>query len=758
MEGSLMEQQLKVGRWMRTVAVLAMAIWCTGWSQEAVSDPNESTKPAASDPNNNPTAPPGQTGPAPTAEVIPTVIIRSIEFVGNKKYTDKILKQRIGIELGERYDPFLAEGGRRTIIDVYQTVGYTFVHVEWDKEQARHGRLLYVITEGPRVKIHAVRFVGNKAFSRGTLGKLLKTKQSRWLVMPGYYSDQTVRDDAEKLRSFYYKKGYLGYDVQVHTEFAANREGVVITFQIHEGPPYRVAQIVYTGNRLLSTEQLRAATELAEGRIYQKDKAEIDAKHVVGIYREKGFIEADVRQSPKFQPDVNDNRVTVEFAITEGRQFRIGRIEVTGNEVSQDKSVRRVLDEYGFTPGQLYNAKLAPPQGSGTIDRYVQRAVLAEQVLIRPEPAESGDPNQKDVRVDITEGMTGMIMPGVGVSSDSGVMGQLIYTQNNFDIKNWPQTWSEFFSMKGFRGGGQSLRIALEPGTEVSRYSVAFTNPYFRDKPISLELAGRKYKRFLESYNEGRLAGQVEFEHRQWGRWRKILGFRAENVGVLDLASDAPQEIRDVAGHSTLFGVKIGTGLTEVDDIYQPHTGHVVRMAYEQVAGHSAFGLVTASAVQYFTLYEDVLDRKTVLAAKVQLGTVVGTAPPFEKFYAGGMGQYSIRGFDYRGISTRGLQVFDNPDPNVVPQKRDPIGSNYVALANTEIVIPLIGENLSALAFADTGIIDTGHWRLSTGIGIQILVPQIFGNVPMRFEYGLPLIYEDWDETRRFNFTMGALF
>jgi outer membrane protein assembly factor BamA len=28
----------------------------------------------------------------------------------------------------------------------------------------------------------------------------------------------------------------------------------------------------------------------------------------------------------------------------------------------------------------------------------------------------------------------------------------------------------------------------------------------------------------------------------------------------------------------------------------------------------------------------------------------------------------------------------------------------------------------------------------------------------MRFEYGVPLIKEDWDETRRFNFTMGALF
>ena len=57
--------------------------------------------------------------------------------------------------------------------------------------------------------------------------------------LPGYYSEQTVGEDAEKLRNFYYKKGYLGYDVQVQTDFSANRDGVVVTFRITEGPAYR---------------------------------------------------------------------------------------------------------------------------------------------------------------------------------------------------------------------------------------------------------------------------------------------------------------------------------------------------------------------------------------------------------------------------------------------------------------------------------------------------------------------------------------
>jgi outer membrane protein insertion porin family len=747
------------------LAAVAMLVWIEGvaWSQPSVAEPNAAVTPAAAEPNAagrataadpNARPVPGQpAGPSasgqPAPVIVPGVIIRSIDFIGNnsKKFTDKVLKQRIGIELGERYDPFLAEGGRRTIIDVYHTVGYTFVQVEIDLAQARQGRLIYTITEGPRVKIGRIRFVGNRVFGSSILGKLLKTKQSEWLVMPSYYSEQAVREDAEKLRTFYYRRGYLGYDVKVHTEFSANRESAAVIFEITEGKAYRVEKIVISGNTFFSEPQLRKILKLAQGQVYRRDTAEGDVKAIAGMYREKGFIDADVRQSPKFSTNVNDNRVTVEVAITEGRQFRIGRIEVTGNATTQDKAVRRILDEYGFTPGKLYNAKLAPTHGSGTMDRYVQMGASAEQVLIRPETASSGDPNQKDVRVDVTEGFSGMIMPGIGVSSDNGIMGQLIYTQRNFDITDWPGSWAEFLGMKAFHGAGESLRIALEPGTEVSRYSVEFSNPYFMDRPVGLEVTGRQYQRFLESYDERRLGGLLEFEDRRPRPFRTILGFRAEDVAVVNLDSDAPTEIRDVAGHNALFGIKGGVGLTDLDDIYQPHRGHVVRVSYEQVGGDFAFGLLTGSAVQYFTLYEDLLERKTVLAVKAQAGHVVGHAPPFERFYAGGMSLYSVRGFDYRGISTRGAPLY-----------KDPVGSDYVIVGNTELVVPLIGENLSWLVFADTGTIDTGSWRFSAGGGIQILIPQLLRQVPMRFEYGMPLIKEDQDRTRRFNFTMGALF
>lgn len=685
-------------------------------------------------------------------------IVRSIDFHGNTHFKKKVLRQRIGIELGDQMDPFLAEGARRILVDVHKKVGYVFVEVLQNKDLLSRGRLEFTIREGARVRIKAVEFEGNKAYRNNILRAVVKTKSKKMFVLRSYYTEQRVEEDAEKLREFYYDHGYLGHKVIVKTAFSEDKAWSTVTFVIEEGQPYHVERVTYSGATHFSEEALSKNIEVASGQIYLRERAEKGRRDIEDLYRENGFIDVRVTQRPRFKEDAENRTVVVDFVVVEGSQFRIGQIVVKGNEGVQDKVVRRVLDEYGFTPGKLYNAKFAPVRDDSLLEKYVQRSTLAEDVIIQPVPAANGAPDQKDVYVDITEGMTGMIMPGVGVSSDHGIMGQLVYQQQNFDIQDWPESWKEVFFMKAFRGAGQNMRIALEPGTRFSRYSVSFSDPYFRDRPINLNVSGSSYTRLLESYDQKRLRATLGFEHRKWGRFRKVFNIRTERVGVQALDFDAPQEIRDVEGDNYITGLKVGTGKTVVDDIYMPHEGYVFRVAYEQVFGEFNFGIATASAVRYYTLYEDVLERKTVLSASVKGGTILGDAPPFERFYAGGMDRYSIRGFDFRGVSTRGLQVFDDPATAPVAQIKDPIGSDWVFTASGEATIPLLGENFALLAFLDSGVVDTGGWRYSVGTGIQILVPQWFGPVPMRFEFAVPLRKDEKDDVRQFNFTMGRLF
>ncbi len=681
-------------------------------------------------------------------------IIKSIEFEGNEKFKDHVLRERLGFELGDRLDPFLAEGGRLTIAEVYRKVGYSSVKVSLDRDQLADGHLLYVIEEGPRVQIGSIEFEGNDTFGDGTLRQVIKIKEKKWLLWPYYFTEEAIEEDVDRLREFYYGQGYLNYKIDAHTELTGDGERMDVTFVIEEGPLYHVAQIVFNGNTHFTEEQLRTDLELHEGGVYLKAVADRDARKIEQRYREIGYVDAEVRQSVKFTPEVEEYLVNVSIEVKEGRQFRIGRIDITGNETTKDKVVRRVLDEYDFTPGEFYNAKVAPKEGNGRLEKYSQRAASADQVMIRPVAPEDGDPNRKDVRVDLEEGMTGMIRPGVGFSSDNGVMGQLIYQQQNFDITDMPEDLGEWFTpWRTFRGAGQRFNVRLEPGTKYSQYSASFSDPYWRDEPITFNTLGQSWKRYRESYDEERLKGAFGFEERLDEQWRRSIGFRAENVGVHDLDYDAPQEIRDFHGDTQLFGVRFGVGFSGVDDIYDPSQGQSINGFYEQVTGDDAFGILEGSYTRYFTLHEDVLGRKTILAGKLLGGSIVGDAPPFEKFYAGGTSRYGIRGFEYRGVSTRGLQT------NVAnPERKDPVGSDWVFLAGAEVTIPLVGENFGLLLFTDSGTIDTGSYRVSIGTGLEIKVPQIFGNMPIRFEIAAPLLKDEEDETQVFSFSGGGMF
>ena len=209
----------------------------------------------------------------------------------------------------------------------------------------------------------------------------------------------------------------------------------------------------------------------------------------------------------------------------------------------------------------------------------------------------------------------------------------------------------------------------------------------------------------------------------------------------------------DVEGNNSLIGLKVGIGRDLRDDIYLPSRGHEFDVTYEQVTGDEDFGILEGSHTQYWTLHEDLAGRRTILAIKLLGGTTFSDAPPFEKFYAGGTHRYGLRGFEFRGVSARGLRTN-------VPfiERKDPVGSDWIFLANGEVAVPLVGESVSWLGFIDSGTIDTGRYRASIGTGIQIKIPQSFGQMPMRFELAAPFSKGGEDETQVFSFSMGGLF
>ncbi|MGA2092628.1 MAG: outer membrane protein assembly factor BamA [Sedimentisphaerales bacterium] len=692
-----------------------------------------------------------------TFVVVEKNIVRKIDFKGNKAYSAKKLKDKLGFKVGDYLDPVLAQTYTTTIAEYYRKEGFPEVEVSLDKAQIPQGKVVYVVKEGPRVKIVAVNFSGNKNLKTRELRKTIKSSTRSWVFFSKYYKEEELNQDVSALSKAYQRKGYLNAKIEAKRQFTADRKKLRITFVIEEGVAYKVEDYVFTGNQQFDNQKLYGQLKLLKGQTYNEQLAESDTKNLVKLYRENGFIDATVERGIKF---VSDKTVAVEYTIKEGERFRIGQVTITGNEHTQDKVVRRILDEYDFQPGKWYNGDIARGDGKGSLEKNIQQMLLTERDGAAITPTGKA-PGQKDALANIIEGKTGMVMLGAGISSDSGVIGQLTFEQRNFNINDPPKTFSDFITGDCFRGGGQTLRISLQPGTEVSQYYIDFTEPYLNDKPVALELAGSSWERFRESYIEGRLKGFVGFDERFRDKWHHSLGFREEDVSITHIDDDAPREIKAVRGDNLLTGVRLGAGRDLTDNRVRPTTGENYDFGYEQVTGDFTFGLASATYRRYFTIAEDLAENKTILATKLLASTTVSDAPPFEKFYGGGTGAYGIRGFEYRGVSTRGLKTkgSENPFDLTTPtERKDPIGSDWIFLANAEVAVPLAGDSISWLFFVDSGAIDTGGYRVGAGSGLQIMIPQWFGPVPMRFEFALPLMKSEGDRTQVFSFSVGTLF
>lgn len=679
-----------------------------------------------------------------TFVVVERNLVRKIDFRGNRSYKDVTLRNKAGFKIGDFLDAALAAAANEELVKYYRVNGFAFVRVELDTEKLSVGEVVYNIEEGPRVKIAEVTFSGNRALAARSLQKLVKTRKKRFFVFSRYYVEDRVDADVTKLQDAYYKRGFLDIDVKLQKRFSDDKTKIYLIFVINEGSEYAVETINIAGNRYFETERLQKELKLERGRPYSRERVGFDIERLLKVYRESGFLDAQVEYSHSFVPP---DKVDVRFSITEGERFRIGQINITGNQQTQDKVIRHILDEYGFAPGRWFNSDIARGDGNGYLEKLIRSGSMSQAVAITPVGDAEG---VRDAQVSITEGQTGMVMLGAGIASDSGVIGQLVFEQKNFDISDKPESFKEFITGKAFQGAGQHFRIALQPGTEVSEYSVSFTEPYLGGRPVSLDVIGSSYERGRESYDEQRTKGYVGFEKRYQSQWRRSAGFRLENIDVESLDSDAPKEVTDDKGGNMLAGIRIGIGKDNTDNKFEPSRGYSFDAGYEQLGGDHTFGILSGTYRRYRTLHEDIAERKTILATKLYAGTIIGDAPVFEKFYAGGQG--SIRGFDYRGISTRGLQQ------NVAPaERKDPIGSDWLFLANAEVAVPMV-DNLAALFFVDSGMIDSGNYRASIGTGIQITLPQWFGPVPMRFELAVPVMKDGDDETQVFSFSVGRLF
>lgn len=674
-------------------------------------------------------------------------LINEVQVVGNKLIADADLTAVVRQFTGSPRDDFQIKSAKKAIEDMYRKRGHYLTSVSIDEaELEKSGLLIFKVIEGPRVRIRAIDFEGNHAFTDDQLNAEIKTSTAILLFRKGELDENILADDVSTLDRFYRDRGYIDVRVDSRIDLSPDNTEAKVTFVFAEGVPYTLGKVQATtleGKplKVFAPEQIAAIMELKTGDVYSYDKLKKSVKAVQDAYGMMGYLDVQVRHSPVRTPD--NTQVDLLLEIDEGAQYSVDVITVSGNFLTRDKVIRGPLR---LSPGRLFDATELE-RGKDRLDRM--RLFNDTRITVQKEdPAGSG---MRDVLVEIKEKNTGSVNFGVAVGSDSGLFGELSLKQDNFDVTDTPESIEELFSGRAFRGGGQKFNATLRPGTDLFQYSMSLTEPQLMDTNYSGTAGFQFRQRYYDQYDETRYGGTLSVGRAFGDIWAASVNTRLEEVRLDNIDPHSPTEYFEDAGPDFLSTLGMSLTRTTIETYRRPGKGSRLEMSFDQfgvLGGDFDFSSINAEYTVYFTVAEDFLGRRDTIKLVSKAGYIFGgRAPTYERFYLGGR---SFRGFEYRTISPKGV-ANDTGRPT-----NDPVGGEWELFFGAQYEKPLFADSVTGVVFVDTGTVTDevgfNDYRVSVGVGIRLYIPQ-FGDIPIAFDFGIPLIDREGDEEQLLTFS-----
>lgn len=613
--------------------------------------------------------------------------------------------------------------------------------------------LVYNIDEGDIIRVRKIDFHGNLSYDDGDLRSEISTDNPPWWKF--WSSDKLKKEeydeDKDKLRQFYRKNGYRDFEILKDTlVYSDDKKYVDVNFYVHEGPQYKVRDIIWEGNTVFPDDVLSARLGFEEGDIYNLEKFRQNLTFneqqtdVGSLYQDNGYLNSNI--IPR-EDKAGKDSVDLIIRIVENNRFKIGRVDITGNTKTKDKVIRREL----YTiPGTYYSR-------SGVFRSLQQLAQLQYfnveklyQEGIQPQPVSD---SSVTLTYKVEEKSSDYLNASVGYSGSFGMSGAVGVTLTNFSL-------ASPFKM----GGGQILNFNWQfgVGNFYRTFTIGFTEPWFRDTPtlLGFEVFDTRQRYIYDLRQSG---GTIKVGRRlKWpDDFFNVQGrLRFQYNDVVD-GRNYYQE--GLSRQYTLGGT---ISRIDIDNPIFPSRGSKLSFNAELSGGPFLPGNVdyykfNLTAEWYKRLFNS---NRLALYLSTDLGyideLVKGTTiQPFEFFYMGGNGMI---------IATTPLRGYD--DRSVGPLTRDgltTIGGRVMTKNTLELRAALALEPIPiyVLAFAEAGNVfidlkntDIFNLRRSVGFGARLLINPI-GLIGFDYGYGFDRFEVDGvDPKWEFHFQFGRGF
>ena len=238
-----------------------------------------------------------------------------------------------------------------------------------------------------------------------------------------------------KIKKYFYEKGYLNASVQVLEKVdTAYNNAVILGFKIDPGARVKIGDIAFTGNEAVSDKVLRKAmknTKIKGKAIFKASKLKKkeyreDLRAIVTKYNTLGYRDARVVSDTVYS--VSDELVQIDITVEEGKKYYFGDITFIGNTKYETELLSNILK---INRGDIYDSQHLnervsfDPNGNDVASIYLNNGYLFSQVI----PIEKSVTNDTiDIEIRIQEGRQATIRK-VSISGNERTNDHVIYRE-----------------------------------------------------------------------------------------------------------------------------------------------------------------------------------------------------------------------------------------------------------------------------------------------------------------------------------------
>ncbi len=654
-------------------------------------------------------------------------IVNQLVIVGEKsnRYKEQIKKV---IKLKEKRSfikSYLADDVD-IIKNLYSSLGYNSanVDVKIKKIDQNSFDLLINIERGDQTKISSIKFIGNQSIRTNRLRDVIASEEDKfWKVITKNtnLSENLINLDIRLLTNYYKSLGF--YDARVTSNLAKiNLTGQAeLIYSIEEGNRYTISKISTNVDSVFDKKlffPLEKNYKKYVGDYYSPFKIKDLLEDIDEIIDNNTlqFVEHNVQEI------ISGDSINVIFNIFEGEKVLVERINITGNNITNEDVIRSelVLDE-----GDPFTNLSLEKSIAEIKDRKLFKKVNYEVI-------QGNSKNLKIININVEEQPTGEISAGAGIGTNGGTFAI------NVKENNW-------------LGQGKAVSFDVEVDAESLSGTVSYTDPNydFLGNSIGYSLSSVTNDKPDQGYENSLTTISVGTSFEQYKDLIANLGLSASYD---DLRTDdtASASLKKQSGSYNELAGNYGFTFDKRNRAFMPTDGSII--GFSQTLPVYADKSYISNAIymsSYKTLNEDLIGSSKFLLSTIN-----------------GLGSDDVRLSKRKNLSPRRLRGFEKNKIGPVDGK-DHIGGNFAAAANFETNFPnLLPEdtNTDLILFLDFGnvwgvdydssIDDSSKIRSSTGVMASWISP--IG--PFTFTLSQNLSKANTDKTQSFNFNLGTTF